>query len=238
LLASPFRALQAARKSFWNSEKPAAWTPEEKQQLLWQSPWAREGTLRFAMEKGQRSQPTGGGTAPVEVPGSRPGGMPAGKSVTFGDSSPGRPPSADKGEPPQFRVMVRWESAKPVQLAGGRNLPEETAQYYVILLLGMPLMRPRADGKNESEADPNQGMLEEIKRTSRIERKDKEAIPCAHLLTGKGERATELLLFFPKSADPITTADKEVTVACRFGSFQLSVRFPLKEMMFGGSLEL
>ena len=46
-----FRALQAARKEFWESKDPADWSSEEKQILLAQSPWAREGIVRFEVEK-------------------------------------------------------------------------------------------------------------------------------------------------------------------------------------------
>jgi hypothetical protein len=98
-------------------------------------------------------------------------------------------------------------------------------------------MRPRPGRDKESE-DPNQPLLEGIKQTSRIERKDKPPIPCARLLTGSGDSYNQLLLFFPRADDPITPADKEVTVTCVFGAFQLAVRFPLKEMMFRGALEL
>ena len=43
-------------------------------------------------------------------------------------------PSTDTGQSVQFRVLARWESAKPVRLAGGPELPEGTAQFYVIRL--------------------------------------------------------------------------------------------------------
>ena len=88
------------------------------------------------------------------------------------------------------------------------------------------------------ELNPNEGMLAAIKQGSRIERKDKAAIPCAHLLTGSGESATELLLFFTRGADPITVSEKAVTLESRFAPFHLSVKFPLKDMMYKGVLAL
>ena len=60
----------------------------------------------------------------------------------------------------------------------------------------------------------------------------------SHLLTGSGESATELLLFFPRGTDPITVRDKVVTLDSRFGPFHLSVKFPLKDMMYKGALAL
>jgi hypothetical protein len=138
----------------------------------------------------------------------------------------------------QFRVLARWESAKPVRLAGGPELPEETAQFYVIRLRGMPLLPPPKGGSGENAPNPNQGMLEAIERGSRIERKDKSPISCAHLLTGSGQSATELLLFFARGEDPITVAEKLVTLESRFGPFHLSIKFPLKDMMYQGVLAL
>jgi hypothetical protein len=135
-------------------------------------------------------------------------------------------------------VLARWESAKPVRLAGGPELPAETAQFYVIRLRGMPLLPPPKGKGGESVPNPNEGILEAIKQNSRIERKDKPAIPCAHLLTGSGDSATQLLLFFPRGRDPITIADKFVTLESRFGPFHLSVKFPLKDMMYKGALAL
>ena len=143
-----------------------------------------------------------------DVPGANPGHTPgAPASVPIGEHVP-PVPSTDTGQSIQFRALARWESAKPVRLAGGPDLPEGTAQFYVIRLRGMPLL-PTPKGKDgESVPNPNEGVLEAIKQNSRLERKGKTAIPCAHLLTGSGDTATELLLFFARAADPITLDDK------------------------------
>src|ERR1035441_5235061 len=74
-------ALRAARKEFWENKDPAKWSDEEKRTLLGKSPWAREGIVRFEVErKDARStgpyegvQRPGGG-----VPGALPGGTPGG----------------------------------------------------------------------------------------------------------------------------------------------------------------
>ena len=235
-----FHALPAAGKDFWDSKDPAAWTAEEKQRLLVQSPWVRRGMLRLP-GGGKHGRQAAESSAPVPVPGARPAGTPGGgptvNNVPFGDN-PGPRPSTGLGEAPAFQVTVRWESARPVHLAGGLDLPKDSAAFYVIRFIGMPLMPPRPGKNGEPAPDPNQGLLEAIEQTSRIERRDRSSIPCSHLLTGSGAAATEVLLFFSRQPDPITIADKEVTVASQFGAFQLSVRFPLKEMMFDGALAL
>ena len=233
-----FHALQAARKEFWESKDPAAWSSEEKRILLGQSPWAREGMARFEVERNRAPAYQGvarpGGGVPGALPGSTPG---AATSVPIGEAPP-PVPSTDTGQSVQFRVLARWESAKPVRLAGAPQLPEETAGFYVIRLRGMPLLPPPKGGNGESVPNPNQEMLEAIRQNSRIDRKDKIAIPCAHLLTGTGESATELLLFFARGADPIAVSEKAVTLESRFGPFHLSVKFPLKDMIYKGALAL
>ena len=235
-----FHALPAVRKEFWENKDPAEWSDEEKRTLLGQSPWAREGIVRFEVEKkGAQAAPYEGVARPGgNIPGANPGAMPgAPASVPIGEPPP-PVPSTDNGQSIQFRVLARWESAKPVRLAGGPELPEGTAQFYVIRLQGMPLLPLPKRKEGDSAPNPNQGMLEAIQQNSRIERKDKPAISCAHLLTGSGESATELLLFFERGADPIKAVEKAVTLESRFGPFHLSVKFPLKDMMYKGALAL
>jgi hypothetical protein len=102
----------------------------------------------------------------------------------------------------------------------------------------MPLMPPPNTKPGEVAPNPNESMLHAIQQGSRLERKNKPGIPCAHLFTGPGDAATEVLLFFPQGADPIQVADKLVTLVSRFVPFHLSVKFPLKDMMYKGELAL
>lgn len=179
------------------------------------------------------------GTQGVETPDPGPGGQPGAiKSVPIGGDPIPKPPKPG-GERVEFRVLARWESAQPVRLAGGPEVPELTGEYYVIRLRGLPLMPPAKPKPGEPPApDPNLGMLQAIKAGSRLERPGKRPIPCAHLFTGSGKEATDVLLFFPRTPDPITLADKTVTLESRFSIFYLSIKFPLKEMLYKGALAL
>lgn len=228
--------MRAARKEFWDTEDPSSWTNADKQFLLYRSPWVREGFVR--MEEKDPSAAGNVRSQPAEMPQSRPGVPPQGvQSVPIGQAVP-PVPRAD-GKPVQFRVHARWETAKPVRLAGGPEVPELTGQFYVIRLQGMPLMPPLKPKPGEAPPpDPNQGMLQAIKEGSRLEREDKAPIPCAHLFAGSGNTWDNVLLFFSRVADPITIADKIVTLDSRFSAFHLSIKFPLKEMMYKGELAL
>jgi hypothetical protein len=229
-------AVRAARKEFWDAKDPATWTKEEKEILLWQSPWAREGAARVEDKK----QPTLGydrnGRRGVDMPDPSPtGGV---RSVPMGEDIPPAP-KPDVPLPLQFRVVARWETARPVRLAGGPEVPEMTGQFYVLRLRGLPLMpSPKTKPGEPPPPDPNEGVLASIKAGTRLERPDKPPIPCAHLFAGSGNAFNEVLLFFARGAGAITLADKFVTLDSRFSIFHLSIRFPLKEMLYRGELAL
>jgi hypothetical protein len=103
-----FRALQAARKEFWETKEPADWSDEEKRILLGQSPWAREGTVRFEVDA-KRGAGAGsyqgvarpGGGVPGAIPGAPPG---TAESVPIGERPP-PPPTTDTGQSIQFRDL-------------------------------------------------------------------------------------------------------------------------------------
>ena len=232
------RCLRAARKDFWETQDPASWSEEEKQVLLWRSPWARDGFARMDEKKPPTAGYGNNGRQGIELPDTRPGVPPGGQnSVPIGEPIP-RAPEAP-GQPIQFHVVARWETAKPVRLAGGPELPELTGDFYVIRLRGLPLMPPPKVKPGETEpADPNGGMLQEIQRGTRLERAGKAPIGCAHLFKGSGSAATEVLLFFPRTPNGITIADKMVTLESWFNVFHLSIKFPLKDMMYRGALAL
>jgi hypothetical protein len=229
----------AARKEFWEGKDPASWTNEEKQVLLWQSPWAREGFARMEQKSSRSVGYNNKGEKGFDVPDNRPG-VPTGgtKSVPIGGEIP-PVPNPDTGKPIEFHVLARWETAPPVRLAGGPELPELTGQFYVIRLRGLPLMPPpKVKPGEEAPQDPNEGLLQAIKEGSRLERARKAPISCAHLFTRAGNGSPDVLLFFPRATAAITIADKLVTLESRFASFHLSIKFPLKEMVYKGELAL
>ena len=233
----PCLALQAARKEFWDSKDPASWSHDEKQVLLLDSPWAQEGFARMEVEKRYTPPSSGNGMPSGGMPDTRPGiGSGSVRNVPTGDVPP-PVPKADS-HPVQFRVLARWESAKPVRMAGGPEVPELSGQFYVIRLRGLPLMPPQKATAGEVAPNPNEELLQSIKEGSRLERKGKSGIPCTHLFMGSGDAATDVLLYFGRPANPITVADKFVTLESRFTLFHLSIKFPLKDMVYRGELAL
>lgn len=234
------------RKEFWVSKDPASWTGEEKEALLGRSPWAQAGFARMEVESKLKAaaaarRVSGGrgrlGDA-VQTP-TKPGDT----SVPFGEKPP-PVPNMDAGAEIRFPVLARWETAVPVRLAGGPPLPELADEFYVIRVQGLPLMPPRKEtkplrGEAVPSPNPNEGMLQEIKEGSQLERRDKPAIRCIKLFAGSGDAWNQVLLFFPRKSDlSITLADRLVTLESWFGPFHLSVKFPLKDMLYKGELAL
>jgi hypothetical protein len=231
--------LSAAPKEFWERKEPAAWTDEEKQILLGDSPWAQQGILRMSVGTPTRTPGYGNDGRPATgVPDMRPGVPPGGmKSVPIGEKPP-PVPDPNRNRPLEFPVLARWETATPVRLAGGPETPEMSGQFYVIRLRGLPLMPPPKPKPGETPENPNTSILQALKEGSFLTRKNKPPIPCAHLFTGSGNAWSDVLLFFPRSANPLTLADKEVTLDSRFIQFHISIKFPLKEMRYKGELTL
>ena len=215
--------------------------------MLGRSPWAQAGFARMEVESKLReaaaSRAGTGGRGrlgdTVQTP-TKPGET----SVPLGEKPP-PVPNMNPGEEIRFPVLARWETAAPVRLAGGPPLPELAGEFYVIRLRGLPLMPPPKETKPSRGREvapppnPNEGMLQAIKEGSRLVRRDKPAIECANLFTGSGDAWNQVLLLFHRKADhSITLADRLVTLESWFAPFHLSVKFPLKEMLYKGELSL
>jgi hypothetical protein len=227
-------AFGAAKKDFWVHKDPAAWSSEEKQLLLNQSPWAHAGYVLMDVEK----RPQGPTGPPPTLQAPRPGVQPGNDhSVPIGEKVPPAP-DPNAARPLQFPAMARWESAKPVRLAGGPEIPDFDGRFYVIRLRGLPIMPPPKAEAVAPASDPNEGLLRALKAGARLVRRDKPDIPCARLFTGSGSESREALLYFPRGSDPIAEEDRMVTLECRFERFRFSMKFPLAEMMYKGELAL
>ena len=154
-----FHALQAARKEFWESKDPADWSNEEKRILLGQSPWAREGIVRFEVERKRARAPDPTRAwrdreevfpAPIRAPHPGPSRVCRSVSVRRRFQAPTRASPCSSG------CSRAGKAPKPVRLAGGPEMPEGTARFYVIRLQGMPLLPPPKGRDGESVPNPNQ----------------------------------------------------------------------------------
>jgi hypothetical protein len=152
--------------------------------------------------------------------------------------------------------MVRWESALPVREAlvlthakeatdTEHSLPQPD-KYYIIAVEGLIRGRSAVPAPN-ADADPDslpnggrapvdinvvrQGLL----NFSRLYPKDKKAILPATVRVD--ELTGTVRVYFPKDV-PIEMNDREVIFQTTYGSIKVTQRFKLKDMQYGGKLEL
>jgi hypothetical protein len=203
------RKLHGASGEFWNDKDPSQWTREEIDQLLKQSPWAKQAAISFA--KAAPGIPRFGGIY------SGPGGLP-------GTVDSGR----NTANPLAFQALIRWESARPIRLAEKSNAFEGST-YYVIAAIGdFP-----ANGDANEDLAAREKRREMLQEFTRLERKGDPAIYLDRI-----EQVTTGIRFYFSRLDPIKESNKEIGFFTRVGPLEFKARFPLKEMMFRGKLEL
>lgn len=130
---------------------------------------------------------------------------------------------------PQVKALVRWETAAPIREAAKNDIATNAGGNYVISVVGLPM----GEGRGESET-----LQERLKGATLLERRGKESLAPVQIQSRDTPQGAMLLFFFPKETRPIQVADKEVVFVTKLGPLELKVRFPLKEMIYKGRLEL
>ena len=218
-LIIPARA--AAKGEFWNEKPPAAWSPSEIEKLLSRSPWAKEADVDLNFDGFQGGPPSGG----------PPGGFPDGGPP--GGGFPGRGMGGG-----QFRPVIRWESAKPIQDARKKGAIDDPTKYYVLSLSGTPNNGGATPHFGDDDAEPRQPSREQmqasLRQSTQLQIKGKSPL--------KPERIepsdAAILFLFSRDDHPIKRDDREVTFQTKLGPLQLKARFALKDMLYRDQLEL
>lgn len=148
--------------------------------------------------------------------------IPYGGAVT--GTSHNEPPSktADAG----FHGVVRWESANTIRAVAKGNAGDDIAHFYILALIGD---FPSA-GSSGGESEGRQQMLREF---TKLERKGDSPIYLDHV-----EPLARGTLFFFSRIEPIRLSNKEITFTTKMGPLEIKAKFPLKEMMYRGKLDL
>ena len=212
-----------AAKEFWNQKDPGQWTPEEIEQLLNQSPWAKTANMSVTSVP-EGFSPALGGTDGVNrsagITASRRGGVKP-KGDTKGAAGGGSSQAA-------FHAVVRWESALPIRTAEKNGSLEGISQFYVLLAIGD---FPSGDANEDPAArEQRQAMLREF---TKLERKGDSPIYLDRI-----QPLAAGLRFYFSRLEPITAANKEITFSTKMGPLEMKARFPLKDMLYRGKLEL
>jgi hypothetical protein len=213
---------------FWQDKKPSDWSEKDVKRLLTKSPWAKEGTVAFNMER-MGGMPGGGGP-PMG------GGMGQG-----GGMGPGGPVGMEMPKP-----VIRWESAAPLRDAAAKSagdaaaqsLGEWSASFYVVTLSGFGAQGGRG-GRGMGQPDPAQlsQMQDGMKAATNLTIKGKPAIAVARVETVQTEQGQVTAFLFLRTAT-IEADDKEVTFETAMGPLGIKCKFVLKEMIYQGKLAL
>ncbi|PYT19067.1 MAG: hypothetical protein DMG59_01685 [Acidobacteria bacterium] len=225
-------AFPASSKDFWNEKPPAEWTPDEIQQLLTKSPWAKEASVSYNAGPGGM----GGGRSGRSRGGMGGMGGRGGIGGIGGMGGGGRGPSGGSNGgssmPGQYHAVARWESALPIREATKNKSMQGVAENYVINLIGdLPNMARRGSDEDESE---RMQRLEMLKEYTKLDRKG-DPIYLSNVLPSTNNAGT--LFYFP-NFEPIKPEDKQVTFVTKMGPIEVKAKFSLKEMVYHGSLAL
>src|SRR5579875_3566403 len=124
----------------WGHKQPDRWTAQDVQQVLTDSPWVRQGSVRFPEQPTVHDESPGSAQAdPMSAGVGGRGGMQLpGNQIGRWDGGVGR----DTSGTPTLPVIIRWDSALPVREALVRsNQSDETlarsATDYIITVIGL-----------------------------------------------------------------------------------------------------
>jgi hypothetical protein len=210
-VAGAMGALAAAVKEFWDDKFPEDWSKDEIDRLLNNSPWAQKAVVNFNGGPGGAGGFLYGGRV---APGERVQYEGAGAEKSLG----------------AFHAVVRWESAKPL-CAAQKRTPDGAKDFFIIGLTGdfPDAAKPRAD----EDASAAEQRVEALRSSTRLERKGDGPIYLDHVQAIKdGE------LFYFSRLEEIKASHKEITFTARLGPMEFKAKFPLKDMLYRGKLEL
>lgn len=248
-IASLCSAPYALSKS-WDEQAFPSWTPEFIDRILTDSPWAKQSTLAFELEPVQRLQSSRfaqiGWPGGIGLPGTGTG-IPGTRWPTSGSrtGSPGSPWPRGGGASPvktEIYLTTRWSSALPVRRAlalqdfGADGLESEKAvellnskqSEYVIEIAGFPTTVIRQGAKR---------FAAELLHSARL------VVPGRAAVRAKASHVPEYgmhlvaTLRFPRFEN-LEPKEGSIEVLAGSGSMNIRERFKLKDMVYGGKLEL
>jgi|HubBroStandDraft_5_1064220.scaffolds.fasta_scaffold69718_2 hypothetical protein len=215
----------ASQDLFWDQKDPKDWTPDQVQELLTRSPWAKTASVSFF-----NNGPGGYGAG---IGGRTGAGLGNVGRTSQRSSASGRGGAAPDtaSDPGTFRAMVRWESSKPIKTAQKSRAADGDAGFYILALIGeIPDFARPSDEETTEAREQRVAMLREF---TRLERKGGGPIYLERLEPG----ANGTLFYFSRF-DPITPANKEITFTTKMGPLEIKAKFTLKDMLYKGKLEL
>jgi hypothetical protein len=214
----------------WRTKPIVSWTDRDAEQVLERSPWAKMTVAGIARRQtederrqgGNMGQPTGVGFDGIDDRRVRPV-LP---SNVF-TPAPTRPSQAQL-----IRLLVRWESALPVQAAelkrGEAQPPTLSDNGYSIAVYGVPF--------TDAKGDPL-SLAKFFKESAFLKREGKPDVKPIRVEAFELEHNVVVVYLFPYWAE-ISKKDMNVQFVALIGRLQVSQTFDVEAMEFQGKLEL
>ena len=157
------------------------------------------------------------------------------------------------GATPTLKVLIRWQSAKPIKIASVRArmgaeadsspqarefVDRQETEYVVAVIMpgrGMPGQGRPGGPQGERKGAPEDADAR-IKESTWLSWKGHERLhPTSVTMPREGQSA--FIFHFPKE-HPIELDDKDVEFAMQRGSLEIKKKFKLKDMVYEGKLAL
>lgn len=220
----------AAPAETWRNKPVASWTDRDALQVLERSPWAKTTVAGIARRQsederragGNMGQPTGVGFDGIDDKRVRP--------VLPQNVFTAAPTPISKAQ--IIRLLVRWESALPVQAAelkrGEATPPTLSDNGYSIAVYGVPF--------TDAQGDPLQ-LAKFFTESAFLRREGKKDVKPIRAEAFELEHSVVVVYLFPYSAE-ISKKDGIVEFTALIGRLQVSQTFNVEDMLFQGKLEL
>jgi hypothetical protein len=230
LLHAQTPTLPASPAEAWRSTPIANWTQRDAEQILEHSPWAKTTVAGIARRQtederragGNMGQPTGVGFDGIDDRRVRP--------ILPQNVFMPAPTAPSKAQ--LIRLLVRWESALPVQAAelkrGEAQPPTLSDDGYSIAVYGVPW--------TDAKGDPL-SLARDFKESAFLRRAGKKDVKPIRAEAFELEHNCLVVYLFPYSAE-ISKHDGSVQFVALIGRLQVSQTFNVEEMQFQGKLEL
>jgi hypothetical protein len=258
----------------WKTKDYTQWSSEEVYKVLNDSPWAKQknvtggesGPSQRRSSSGQGrggGMGGGGGRGGIGFPGGGGGLGYPGSGGGSGGGYPGGGRGGNGGNYPDdssrgggmrsMNVVVRWESALPIQHALLRQrghdpeeskTPETNEKYYVIAVLGFRVPSQRdgedpdsLDRDRSSASQDNDRLRSRFLDAAQLVFKDRPSIAAEDVQFEGRNGSTAIRFLFPRSSG-ISFGDKEVTFELQTRGMKLEHKFHLSDMQYQGKLAL
>jgi hypothetical protein len=255
----------------WKTKDYTQWSSEEVSKVLNDSPWAKQknvtggdgGPSQRRSSSGQGrggGMGGGGGRGGIGFPGSGgglgypgSGGYPGGGRGGNGGNGGNYPDDNSRGGMRSMSVVVRWESALPIQHAllrqRGRDseeskAPETNERNYVIAVFGFRVQAQRdnedpdtLDGDRTSAGKDKDRLRSRFLDAAQLVLKGRAPIAAEDVQFEGRNGSTAIRFLFPRSSG-ISADDKEVTFEMQSRGMKLEHKFRLSDMYYQGKLAL